>query len=163
MSMEFQSCVRRILHLPDHHLVILHTSYDPTTALRSLEDVPTRIALTGLHSPFLLSPLPSLPHLNLTMSLTLAPSSPKVLAILRDRLESLLEVCRSGGFAHEQMLKLRLAEISVEGVEMVGEDDTVRTSPLGSEEVREKAGGWQLNAWISSEGLIRAFPHSGIQ
>lgn len=62
------------------------------------------------------------------MSLTLAPSDPKIIAILHDRLEALLEVCRGGGFGHEQMLKLKLGEISVEGVEMVGEDDTVSSS-----------------------------------
>lgn len=85
------------------------------------------------------------------MALQLAPGTPEIVAILRERMEGLLEVCRSGGFANEQMNKLRLAEIYVEGVEMVGADDTVSGSlGCGEEKGRRRWGGvWQLNGRMS--------------
>lgn len=57
--------------------------------------------------------------------MALEPASPKVQQLIRDKMQHVLDVCSSGGFGYRQAALLRLKEIEVTGVDLVGPDDTV--------------------------------------
>ena len=67
------------------------------------------------------------------------PASPRVLQLIRDKIQHILDSCASGGFGYRQAALLRLKEVEVTGVDLIGDDTVSRLENMGGQELTETA------------------------